>query len=82
MIKSLQSNKYQYSFSPATVASPLSERFGAARFDDLLEQQRADLFLKKNSLSLSSTVFAVAFVFKNLRIMMIRERSGLYSTLG
>lgn len=46
-MESVQSKKYQYSVGLTTVANFFSARFGAAKVDDMLVQQKGDVFFKK-----------------------------------
>lgn len=47
MMHSLGFNKFQYGVGLMTVSNSVSERFGAVEVDFMFEQQRTDLFLRK-----------------------------------
>lgn len=51
--ESVKASEYQYSVFLMTVVNPVADGFSAVEVGDLLEQRRADSFLKKISRSLS-----------------------------
>lgn len=72
LMRFLESVSYHYGANCLTVADPVSERFGAVKADDTLEQWESSLCLKKNLRSLLSTVVIVDLVVKSLPTLVSR----------
>lgn len=82
LIEFLKFNKYPYGVGFLAVAVSVSGRFGAVEVDYMLEQQRTDLFCKKNLRSLSSMVATVSPMLECLRTLVSRKPNEPHSPVG
>lgn len=81
-MESLKSNSYQYGVGLRTLTDLFSGRFGAAKVSSMLEQWRADLFMKKVLGLVLPRVATVAPVFRSLWILVCRGPGAHRSPSG